>query len=88
VHGRSLTMDRKNQRLSISARGGVPLHGAWTLWTACVHSDGSADEECLSYTIGAWEDWNEMIIWMDGRAKPTEHALHTQSGFTLGSLGR
>jgi hypothetical protein len=38
----------------------------------------------LSYTIGAWEDWNEMIIWMDDRARPTEHALHTQSGFTLG----
>jgi hypothetical protein len=38
----------------------------------------------MSYTIGAWEDWNEMIIWMDGRPRPTEHALHTQAGFTVG----
>jgi len=38
----------------------------------------------VSYTIGAWEDWNEMVIWMDGRARPSEHALHTQAGFTLG----
>jgi hypothetical protein len=33
-----------------------------------------------SFTIGAWEDWNEMVIWMDGRPS-SEHALHTQAGF-------
>jgi hypothetical protein len=38
----------------------------------------------VSYTIGAWEDWSEMIIWMDGRPRPSEHALHPQSGFTVG----
>src|SRR5262249_12716477 len=38
----------------------------------------------VSYTIGAWEDWNEMVIWMDDRPRPTENALHTQAGFTLG----
>jgi hypothetical protein len=38
----------------------------------------------VSLTIGAWEDWNEMIIWMDGRPQPSEHALHTASGFTTG----
>src|SRR5262245_46028761 len=38
----------------------------------------------VSYTIGAWEDWNEMIIWMDGRPRPSEQALHKQAGFTLG----
>ena len=38
----------------------------------------------VSYTIGAWEDWSEMIIWMDGRPRPSEHALHTQAGFTVG----
>jgi len=38
----------------------------------------------VSYTIGAWEDWSEMVIWMDGRSRPSEHALHTQAGFTLG----
>ena len=38
----------------------------------------------VSFTIGAWEDWNEMIIWMDDRPRPSEHALHTQAGFTLG----
>jgi hypothetical protein len=37
-----------------------------------------------SFTIGAWEDWSEMVIWMDDRPRPSEHALHTQAGFTLG----
>ena len=32
----------------------------------------------VSFTIGAWEDWNEMVIWMDDRPRPSEHALHTQ----------
>jgi len=38
----------------------------------------------VSYTIGAWEDWNEMVIWMDDRPRPSDHALRTQAGFTLG----
>src|SRR5262245_18373336 len=38
----------------------------------------------VSYTIGAWEDWNAMVIWMDDRPRPSEHALHTQAGFTVG----
>ena len=38
----------------------------------------------VSFTIGAWEDWNGMIIWMDGRPRPSEHALHTHAGFTVG----
>ena len=38
----------------------------------------------VSFTIGAWEDWHEMVIWMDDRPRPSEHALHTQAGFTLG----
>jgi hypothetical protein len=38
----------------------------------------------VSFTIGAWEDWSEMTIWMDGRPQPSEHALHTASGFTTG----
>jgi len=38
----------------------------------------------VSVTIGAWEDWNEMIIWMDGRPGPSENALHTHAGFTTG----
>jgi len=38
----------------------------------------------VSYTIGAWEDWMEMTIWMDDRPHPSGHALHTQAGFTTG----
>src|SRR4026208_100692 len=38
----------------------------------------------VSFTIGAWEDWNAMGIWMDERPRPSEHALHTHAGFTLG----
>jgi hypothetical protein len=38
----------------------------------------------VSYTIGAWEDWSEMVIWMDDRPRPSENALHTQAGFTVG----
>jgi hypothetical protein len=43
-----------------------------------------ATNRIVSYSIGAWEDWNEMVIWMDGRPRPSEHALHTQAGFTTG----
>jgi hypothetical protein len=38
----------------------------------------------VSYTIDAWEDWMAMTIWMDDRPRPSEHALHTQAGFTIG----
>jgi len=38
----------------------------------------------VSYTIDAWEDWMEMTIWMDDRARPSANALHTQAGFTTG----
>jgi hypothetical protein len=38
----------------------------------------------VSYTIGAWEDWMTMTIWMDDRPRPSAHALHTQAGFTTG----
>ncbi len=41
-------------------------------------------QRIVSFTIGAWEDWSEMVIWMDDRPRPSENALHTQAGFTLG----
>ena len=43
-----------------------------------------ATKRVVSYTIEPWEDWNGLTIWMDGRPRPSEHALHTQEGFTLG----
>src|SRR3954468_4626532 len=43
-----------------------------------------ASKRVVSYTIDAWEDWNGMVIWMDDRSHPSEHALHTQAGFTTG----
>src|SRR5262249_37796446 len=43
-----------------------------------------ATNRVVSYTILPWEDWNGMVIWMDDRARPSEHALHTQAGFTVG----
>jgi len=43
-----------------------------------------ATNRVVSYTIDAWEDWMGMTIWMDGRPRPSEHALHTQAGFTTG----
>ncbi len=43
-----------------------------------------ATNRVVSFTIGAWEDWNGMIIWMDDRPRPSENALHTQAGFTVG----
>jgi hypothetical protein len=43
-----------------------------------------ATNRVVSYTIGAWEDWNGLTIWMDGRPHPSQHALHTQAGFTTG----
>src|SRR6202163_3226661 len=29
----------------------------------------------VSITIAAWEDWNEMVIWLDGLSRPSVHAL-------------
>ena len=43
-----------------------------------------APNRVVSYSIDAWEDWNEMTIWMDDRPRPSVNALHTQAGFTLG----
>jgi hypothetical protein len=43
-----------------------------------------ATNRVVSYTIDAWEDWNGMTIWMDGRPRPSAYALHTQEGFTTG----
>jgi hypothetical protein len=43
-----------------------------------------ATNRVLSYTIGPWEDWNGLTIWMDGRARPSQYDLHTQAGFTTG----
>jgi hypothetical protein len=43
-----------------------------------------ATRRLVSYTIDAWEDWMGMVIWMDDRPHPSEHALHTQAGFTTG----
>ena len=39
----------------------------------------------ISYTIGGWEDRAPLTIWMDGRTRPSEYALHTRSGFTTGT---
>jgi hypothetical protein len=47
------------------------------------HTD-PATNRVVSYTIDAWEDWNGMTIWMDGRPRPSAYALHTQEGFTTG----
>jgi hypothetical protein len=44
-----------------------------------------ATKRLVSYTIDAWEDWNEMTIWLDGRPRPSANALHTQAGFTTGT---
>lgn len=43
-----------------------------------------ATKRIVSYTIDAWEDWNEMVIWMDDRQRPSAYAMHMQAGFTLG----
>ena len=43
-----------------------------------------ATRRLVSYTLDPWEDWMGMVIWMDDRPHPSEHALHTQAGFTTG----
>jgi hypothetical protein len=43
-----------------------------------------ATKRVVSYTIDSWEDWNGLTIWMDGRPRPSQYALHTQEGFTTG----
>jgi hypothetical protein len=49
-----------------------------------ITSQSDQQKRLVSYTIDAWEDWMEMTIWMDDRTRPSEHALHTQAGFTTG----
>jgi len=44
----------------------------------------AATNRVVSYTIDSWEDWNGLTIWMDGRPRPSQYALHTQEGFTTG----
>jgi len=38
----------------------------------------------VAWVVGAWEDRDAMVIWMDGRPHPGKNAPHTQSGFTTG----
>ncbi len=38
----------------------------------------------IAWVIGAWEDRAQMRIWMDGRPHPSDHAPHSQEGFTTG----
>ena len=41
----------------------------------------------VAWVVGAWEDRDAMVIWMDGRPHPSKSAPHTQSGFTTGTFG-
>jgi hypothetical protein len=38
----------------------------------------------VAWVVGAWEDRDQMVIWMDGRPHPGKNAPHSQSGFTTG----
>ena len=38
----------------------------------------------VAWVVGAWEDRDAMIIWMDGRPHPGKNAPHSQEGFTTG----
>jgi hypothetical protein len=39
----------------------------------------------FAWKIGSWEDRAETTIWVDGRAHPSENALHERAGFTTGT---
>src|SRR5437667_10352016 len=45
-------------------RLGRGLHGARSLWPSMMSQTDPVTNRVVSFTIGAWEDWNEMIIWM------------------------
>lgn len=49
-----------------------------------VSSDVDALEGVVSYSIAAWEDRPETVIWMDGRPHPSKYSEHTRPGFTTG----
>ena len=38
----------------------------------------------VAWKIGGWDDLAPITIWMDGRARPSENALHEIGGFTTG----
>ncbi|MGH8143740.1 MAG: hypothetical protein ACREU2_14630, partial [Steroidobacteraceae bacterium] len=37
-----------------------------------------------SWTISAWNDYNPMVIWMDGRKAPNPDGVRRAAGFTVG----
>lgn len=41
--------------------------------------------ETIAWTIGAWEDRAATTIWMDGRPRPSAHAVRERGGFTTGT---
>lgn len=41
--------------------------------------------QIVAWVIGGWEDRGPMIIWMDGRPRPSKNAPHSQTGFTTGA---
>jgi len=45
----------------------------------------SVTGKTVAWVVGAWEDRAAMTIWMDGRPHPSEHAPHSQAGFTTGT---
>ena len=45
----------------------------------------SVSGKTVAWVVGAWEDRAAMTIWMDGRPHPSEHAPHSQTGFTTGT---
>lgn len=49
-----------------------------------VSSEHDVKGGVVSYTIAGWEDKLPMVIWMDGRPRPSRYAEHTRTGFTTG----
>jgi hypothetical protein len=42
----------------------------------------------VSITIGAWEDWNEMVIWMDGPAHAHRNTRSTRRPASRPAVGK
>lgn len=45
----------------------------------------SVSGQTVAWKIGAWEDRAATTIWMDGRPRPSDNAVHERGGFTTGT---
>ena len=87
--GRAKAMSYKQSQISMPQR----ICAFYSQWHMMIGTFGikmwnqtdPVSGKTLAWVVGAWEDRDQMIIWMDGRPHPGKNAPHSESGFTTGT---